>query len=130
MCSLCYCLIILVLKHKHSQELCDIKDTSDVCDESNQSDSEIVLSAVQRNFSRRSKRLSNNKQKNIQSSQNSSMYTKSSNSRTSPIKPQITPRTITKPVVPARKLIHTNSESGKEISPHETSTPTCANNFW
>ena len=125
---------------KHSHDIKDIIDinNNNIDGELNQSDSEIQLSNVQREFSRRSKKLSN-KKRNLQTSQSSSteldeIKTKSSNSNPSPtkFKPQVAPRTITKPVVPARKAtISCSSDAKKETSPHQALLPNSTpDHFW
>ena len=123
---------------KHSHDIKTVADNSGD-DELNQSDSEIVLSNVQREFSRRSKKLSSKKRK-LQASQNSSdeVKTKSSDSKGSPtkFKPQVTPRTVTKPVVPTRKTTigcSSDAKLNQETLPHQTSSPNSIHNpdhFW
>lgn len=131
------CVFLVVCKHSHG-----IKTVADNSGdgELNQSDSEIMLSNVQREFSRRSKRLSS-KKRSLQGNQSSSteldeVKTKSSNSKSSPskFKPQVIPRTITKPIVPTRKTaIGCSNNANKETSPHHTLSSNSEHNpdhFW
>ena len=133
------CVFLVVRKYSH-----DMKSIADNNGDSelNQSDSELMLSNVQREFSRRSKKLSS-KKRNLQASQSNSTEldegkTKSSNSKGSgsptKFKPQVIPRTITKPIVPTRKTaVGGSSDTNKETSPHQTSSPNSVYNpdqFW
>lgn len=115
----------------------DINNTTDdemIDDKSNQSDSEILLSKVQRNFSRRSKKLSKNR-KNLPTSHDVSSKLDetqrkpvSGNASPSKLKPQVVPRTR-KPVVPIRKILTqgsvNSSDDGKEnnLSPNTIHNP-------
>ena len=123
---------------KLSRDIKNITDNS-VDGELNQSDSEIMLSNVQREFSRRSKKLSSKKRK-LQASQSSltepdEVKTKSKTSPTK-FKPPVTPRTVTKPVVPRRKTsmgISCSNDAKKQPSPHQTLSPNSVHNpdhFW
>lgn len=108
--------------------------------ESNQSDSEIMLSKVQRDFSRRSRKLSSRKRNALRSQGSSSsdeVKTKLINGKTAPptrFKPQVAPRTAPKPVVPVRRKASGCGGSGQESSPHQNLTPTSlhnnSNHFW
>ena len=109
-------------------------------DQSNQSDSEILLSEVQRDFSRRSRKLSSKKRNSLHNqSSNSSdkVKTKLINGKTAApgrFKPQVAPRTAPKPVVPVRRKVSSSNGSKQETSPRQNLSPTSlhnnSNHFW
>ena len=137
--------MFILAVRKHSHELLkseNITDNNNDVDYEHQSDSEILLGKVQRDFSRRSKKLSG-KGRNLLTGQSSSSEldeakTKSNNSIIKPLpaksKPQIAPRTITKPVIPTRKTtISSSSDTKKETSPRQNLSPNsiCSpDHFW
>ena len=89
----------------------------------------MLLGKEQRDFSRRSKKLSH-KRRNLLTSQNSTesgeVKTKSSNGKTSPskLKPQVIPRTMTKPIAPTRKPATGHStETKRETLPLQSISP-------
>ena len=110
-------------------------------EESNQSDSEILLGKVQRDLSRRSKKLSSRK-RNLrygQSSSSDEVKTTSSNTKIATpgkFKPQVAPRTAPKPVPAKRKVLNTSSSSEprQETSPYQNLSPASlhnnSNHFW
>ena len=122
-------IVVHFVVRKNSHQVCNIRNTTDDNDGTNQSDSEMLLGKVQRDFLRRSKKLSG-KRRNLLTSQNSTesdeVKTKMSSGKTSPskCKPQVIPRTVTKPIAPIRKTVINHSiEAKKETSPLHSLSP-------
>ena len=119
--------------HQWSNNVKDVTDNDNIDAESNQSDSEVLLGKAQKDFARRSKKLSK-KGRNLITGQNNSSESHEVKARMinskGKVKPQVAPRTAPKPTMSARKKAQAigSGESRKETSPHQGLSPASAHN--
>jgi len=126
----------VLLQHKHIDQFSDIKNNTDnqnINGGSNQSDSEIILSKIQRDLSRKSRQIYK-KQKDLTTSKGSSNMldeVKGRDDASSPIKlkPKVAPRVFKKPAVTMRKtsaqVISGNTEKEHISYQQDVLTPIC-----